>query len=145
MYMYDVATSFFAGHLLSAFHIRLPSSALFNPYIYFQSIRHSITVLSSEFHSFIHSLIHSGYFYSASSSPLLLRGALDTVRVLFRSFTPKRHRKLRVKDLPKVHTWRLERGSNPRPSGRHASTLPMRHHAPFSFKYMPDSFPLFLP
>ena len=33
--------------------------------------------------------IHSGYFYSASSSPLLLRGAPDTV-----SFTPKRHRQL---------------------------------------------------
>ena len=26
-------------------------------------------------HSFIHSFIHSGYFYSASSSPLLLRGS----------------------------------------------------------------------
>jgi len=43
--------------------------------------------------------IHSGYFYSASSSPLLLRGAPDTARILCRSFTPKRHRQLRVKDL----------------------------------------------
>ena len=36
---------------------------------------------------------------------------------------------MRVKDLPKVHKCRLEWDSNPRPSGRKASTLPMRHHA----------------
>src|SRR6218665_1798465 len=58
------------------------------------------------------SFIHSGYFNSASSSPLLLRGAPDTT--LCRSFTPKRHRQLRVKDLPKIPTWRLKRDSNPR-------------------------------
>jgi len=48
-------------------------------------------------------------------SPLLLRGAPkspDTGRILCRSFTPKRHhRQLRVKDLPKVSTWQLERDS----------------------------------
>src|SRR6218665_410846 len=48
-------------------------------------------------------------FYSASSSPLLLRGAPDTAGILCRSFTPKRHRQLRVKDLPKVPAWRIER------------------------------------
>src|SRR6218665_345937 len=47
------------------------------------------------------SLIHSFNFYSASSSPLLLRGALDAARILCRSLTPKRHRELRVKNLPK--------------------------------------------
>src|SRR6218665_2262177 len=52
--------------------------------------------------------IQSGYFYSASSSPLLLRGAPDTARILCRSFTLKRHRQLRVKTLPKVPTWRLK-------------------------------------
>src|SRR6218665_3181718 len=41
---------------------------------------------------FIHSFSHSGYFYSASSSPLLLRGVPDTARILCRSFTPKHHR-----------------------------------------------------
>ena len=61
-----------------------------------------------------HSFIHSGYFYNVSSSPLLLRGAPDTARILCRSFTPKRHRQLCVKDLPKVPTWRIERDSNPR-------------------------------
>jgi len=48
------------------------------------------------------SFIHSGYFYSASSNPLLLRGAPDTALILCRSFMPKRHRQLQVKDLPKV-------------------------------------------
>ena len=38
-----------------------------------------------------HSFVHSGYFYSAPTSPLLLRGAPDTARILCRSFTPKRH------------------------------------------------------
>jgi|SRR6218665_338317 len=35
---------------------------------------------------FIHLFIHSGYFYSASSSPLLLRGALDTQHDTVREF-----------------------------------------------------------
>ena len=79
-------------------------------------------------HSFIHPFIHSGHVYSTSSSPLLLISAPDTARILCRSFTPKRHRQLRVKDLPKV-----QRDSNPRPSGRKISTLPMRHHVPHVF------------
>src|SRR6218665_1547944 len=78
--------------------------------------------------SFIHSFIHSAYFYSASSSPLLLRGDPDTARILRRSFTPKRHRQLRVKDLSHVTKWRLERDSNPRPFRPKASNLPMSHH-----------------
>jgi|SRR6218665_1752882 len=57
--------------------------------------------------------IHSGYFHCASSSPL--RGAPGTARILCWNFTPKRHRQLRVKDLPKVPTWQLERDLNPRP------------------------------
>src|SRR6218665_486998 len=76
------------------------------------------------------SFIHSEYFYSASSSPLLLRGAPDAAWILCWGFTPKRHRQLRVKDLPKVPMWQLERDSNPQPSGRQVSTLPMSHHAP---------------
>src|SRR6218665_870616 len=75
--------------------------------------------------------IQSGYFYSASSSPLLLRGAPDTARILFRSFTQNRHRQMRVKDLLKANTWQLERDSNPRPCvplKRNSSNLPMSHH-----------------
>jgi len=47
-----------------------------------------------------------------------------------RANTPKRRRQLRVKDLPKVPTWWLERDSNPRPFGRKASYQPMSRHAP---------------
>ena len=50
----------------------------------------------------LNSYINSVYFYSASSSPLLLRGAPDTARILRLSFTPKRHRQLQVKDLSKI-------------------------------------------
>src|SRR6218665_180273 len=34
------------------------------------------------FHSFIHSFIHSDLFYRASSSPLLLKSATNTARIL---------------------------------------------------------------
>ena len=69
------------------------------------------------------------HFHSASNSISLSEAlpttAIDNVGV----YTPKHYRQLRVEDLPKFPTWRLERDSNPRPSGRKASTLPMRHHA----------------
>src|SRR6218665_223323 len=71
--------------------------------------------------------IHSGYFYSASSSSLLLRGGPDTARILCRIFTLKRYRQLWAKDLPKVLTWWLERDSNPE---RKASKPTISHHAP---------------
>src|SRR6218665_1701799 len=45
--------------------------------------------------SFVHE--NNTDFYSTSSSPLLLRGAPDTARILCWSFTPKRHRQLRAK------------------------------------------------
>src|SRR6218665_3903684 len=64
--------------------------------------------------SFIHSF---GHFYSAPSSPQLLRGAPDYSTDTVSEFHAEAHRQLQVKDLPKVLTWRLERESNPRPSG----------------------------
>ena len=54
-------------------------------------------------------------------------------RILCRSFTAKRHMQLRMKDLPKVPTWRPERDSNQRPFGRKATSSPMRYHAPSTF------------
>src|SRR6218665_1840844 len=63
-----------------------------------------------------HSFIHSGHFYSAPSSPLLLRGAPDYSTDTVSEFHAEAHRQLQVKDLPKVPTWRLKRESNPRPS-----------------------------
>src|SRR6218665_84490 len=62
-----------------------------------------------------HSFIHSGHFYSAPSSPLLLRRAPDYSPDTVSEFHVEAHRQLRVKDLPKVPTWRLERESNSRP------------------------------
>src|SRR6218665_1474749 len=67
--------------------------------------------------SIVHSFIHSGHFYSEPSSPLLLRGAPDYSTDTVSEFHAEAHRQLQVKDLPKVPTWRLERESNPRPSG----------------------------
>src|SRR6218665_1230647 len=54
-----------------------------------------------------YSFIQTGYFYSASSSPLLLRSAPDTARILCQSFMPKCHRQLRVKDDHPVKRFQL--------------------------------------
>jgi len=74
--------------------------------------------------------IHPGYLYSTFSSPLLLRSTHDKARIPSQSFKPKHHRQLRMKDLPKIPMWQLERNSNPWPFGRKALNLPMSHHAP---------------
>ena len=52
----------------------------------------------------IHSFIHSGHFYGAPSSPLLLRGAPDYSTDTASEFHAEAHRQLQVKDLPKVPT-----------------------------------------
>ena len=93
-------------------------------------------------------------FYSTSSSPLLLRGALEPatfqmqgteltlnhqapLQVHYYSRLQhwycvgvnmlKRYRQLWVKDLPKVPTWWLEWDSNPQPSRCKAPNLPLNH------------------
>ena len=63
------------------------------------------------------SFIDSGHFNSASSSPLLLRGAPDYSTDTVLEFHAEAHRQLQVKDLPKVPMWWLEWESNPKPSG----------------------------
>ena len=79
-----------------------------------------------EFHNHapIHSFIHSGYFYSASSNQLrlLFRGAPDYSTATVSEQTRRRA-------TGKVPTWRLELDSNLRPSGRYAPNLPLSHHA----------------
>jgi len=47
---------------------------------------------------------------------------------LYQSFTLKCHRQLRVKDLHKVPTWRLERDSKPATLRTKATNLPMSRH-----------------
>src|SRR6218665_2795226 len=56
--------------------------------------------------------------------------ALPTQHGYCRNSTPKCQRQLRVRDSFKISTWRLERDSYPRPSGRQLSTLPMNNHVP---------------
>src|SRR6218665_1762136 len=51
--------------------------------------------------SFIRSFIRSGHFYSAPSSPLLLRGAPDYSTDTVSEFHAEAHRQLQVKDLPR--------------------------------------------
>src|SRR6218665_3671642 len=67
------------------------------------------------------------HFYSASHIMEHFRSTPNCIAV----YTLKRYRQLRVKDLCKVPTWRLERDSNPRPFGRKATNLPMSHNTPF--------------
>src|SRR6218665_2404340 len=62
------------------------------------------SVQLKSFHSFIHSFIHSGHFYSAPSSSLLLSGAPDYIKDTVSEFHAEAHRQLQVKDLPKVPT-----------------------------------------
>src|SRR6218665_2702831 len=61
--------------------------------------------------------IYSGHFYSAPSSPLLLRGTPDYSTDTVSEFHAEAHRQMQVKNLPKVPTWWLDWESNPRPSG----------------------------
>src|SRR6218665_3038470 len=83
---------------------------------------------------FIHSFIQAISIAPLQSATTQKRSRHSTDRpLLCRSFSPNLHRQLRVKDLPKVPTWRVERNSNPRPSGRKASTLPVRHHVRLNF------------
>jgi len=63
------------------------------------------------------SVIHSGYFHSVSSSPQAyysdaLSTTLTTTRILTVSKLIRRTSTTAVKDLPKVHAWRLELDSN---------------------------------
>src|SRR6218665_2673308 len=74
------------------------------------------------FHSFIQAI------YIASLQVHHYSEALPTQHGYgSQSFMPKRHRQLRVKDLRKVPTRRLERDSNSQPFGRKAMNLPMNH------------------
>ena len=68
------------------------------------------------------SFIHFGYFYSASSSPLLLRDihvySIDTVLELTRRSGRGNYMSEGITQGDKVPTWWLEWDSNLRPSAR---------------------------
>ena len=74
---------------------------------------------------FIHYSFHfiSDIYYSAPSR-FLLRGAPDYSADTESEFHAEAHEQLRVKDLPRVPTRRLEVDSNPQPSGCKAPNIP---------------------
>ena len=67
--------------------------------------------------------------YSAPSR-FLLRGAPDYSADTESEFHAEAHEQLRVKDLPRVPTRRLEVDSNPQPSSCKAPNIPLHHRAP---------------
>src|SRR5688572_30314853 len=67
--------------------------------------------------------------YSAPSR-FLLRGAPDYSADTELEFHAEAHEQLRVKDLPRVPTWRLEVDSNLQPSGCKAPNIPLHHRTP---------------
>ena len=75
------------------------------------------------FHSFVH------YMQAISIVPLQVQSYSEALSTQHKYCVgvnkPKRHRQLRLKDLPKAPTWRLERDSNPRSFGRKATNLPI--------------------
>ena len=84
----------------------------------------SLHVLHSDIITFIPDIsiaLLSVHYYSEALPITALIGLLY--------HTPERYRQLRVKDLPKVLTWRLVRYSNLRPSGRKAPNLPLSLHS----------------
>src|SRR5688572_8164829 len=63
-------------------------------------------------------------------SRFLLRGAPDYSADTESKFHAEAHEQLRVKDLPRVPTRRVEVDSNPQPSGCKAPNIPLHHRAP---------------
>src|SRR6218665_2487693 len=82
----------------------------------------------------VHSFIHSFYFYGASSSPLLLRGAPDSARIGLS--VPELHAEapqaIVSKGLARCPYVAARAGGEPMIFGRKASTLPKHYHAPHS-------------
>src|SRR5688572_11911747 len=72
--------------------------------------------------------------YSAPSR-FLLRGAPDYSPDTESEFHAEAHEQLRVKDLPRVPTRRLEVDSNPQPSGYKAPNIPLHPRAPHMSHY----------
>ena len=89
------------------------------------SVTYQLVIYIVKWDQHFHSFIHSGYFYSASSSPLLLRGAPDTARILCRSFTLA----TASEGLAQGPYVAARAGFEPMTLLRQATNLPMSHHA----------------
>src|SRR6218665_793769 len=82
---------------------------------------------------FIYLFIYSGYFYSAFSSPLLLRGAPDTARIPCRSFTPKCHTSEGLSQVPYLAVSAVVKPMTLRTKGVDSTNGPPRPTTPVSF------------
>src|SRR5688572_33363434 len=76
--------------------------------------------------------------YSAPSR-FLLRGAPDYSADTESEFHTEAHEQLRVKDLPRVPTRRLEVDLNPQPSDCKAPNTPLHHLYLYSYRTQPAS------
>src|SRR5688572_21452902 len=79
--------------------------------------------------------IHFRYLYSALSR-FLLRAPPDYSAHTESEFHAEAHEQLRVKDLPRVPTRRLQVDSNPQPSDCKAPNIPLHHRAPLIYIYI---------
>ena len=77
-------------------------------------------------HIYLHVCMSTCY---SAPSRFLLRGAPDYSADTESEFHAEAHEQLRVKDLPRVPTRRLEVDSNPQPSGCKAPNIPLHHRA----------------
>src|SRR5688572_8117853 len=102
-------------------------------HIYIYTYVYSYIYVYSYMHVYLYMhvaiFIHFIYLYSAPSR-FLLRSAPDYSADPESEFHAEAHEQLRVKDLPKVPTRRLEVDSNPQPSGCKAPNIPLHHRAP---------------
>ena len=97
------------------------------------SVRHNRRSRCHRNHAgLIHPFIYSFTLQDTSIATLQVHHYSETLPTtsftLCHSFTPKRFRQLRVKDLPKVPTWRQELNSNPRPWRREAPNIRTLSH-----------------
>src|SRR5688572_3165029 len=87
---------------------------------------------TKKMHVYIH--VCMSICYSAPSR-FLLRCAPAYSADTELEFHAEAHEQLRVKDLPRVPTRRLEVDSNPQPSGCKAPNIPLHHRAPHTYTY----------
>src|SRR5688572_223212 len=83
--------------------------------------------LSTPVHTMLYVCMSTCY---SAPSRFLLRGAPDYSADTELEFHAEAHEQLRVKDLPRVTSRRLEVDSNPQPPGCKAPNIPLHYRAP---------------
>ena len=115
-------------------HTRTQCSSLIFPWVCPAGLAQCVTVcvLSNVCINVIVYVCMYVWMSTCSSTPsrFLLRGAPDYSADTESEFHAEAHEQLRVKDLPRVPTRRLEVDSNPQPSCCKAPNIPLHHRAP---------------